>query len=338
MIVLGLDRHAHWTAAAIVMALVTTSGHALAQDSDHEKAVAAFEDARKMIDAGSCDTAVPRLKESIAFEPSVGARFSLADCYEKTDLLAAWRQLKDAEMLAYMNHDERMTNARDRALGLEKRLPTIHITVPRALLDQAGLEVRLDGALVDRFQYKDGVVATAPGTHVVSVTMPKKTFSQEVVVQTGSPQEVTVRLVDEAPPAPPPARAAPPEQAVVEADPGSGRRTLGWLTVGVGAVGLGLGATFGLVALDRRTTLQIACGGDTVACTAPKARVDELQSSADSASTISTVSFILGGVAVAGGVALVLTAPTRASSQAATVRVAPAVGAGGGGMTMLGTW
>jgi hypothetical protein len=50
------------------------------------------------------------------------------------------------------------------------------------------------------------------------------------------------------------------------------------------------------------------------------------------------VSFILGGVAVAGGVALVLTAPSRTTSQAATVRVAPAVGAGGGGMTLVGAW
>jgi hypothetical protein len=332
---------ARLSALAIATTLVTTTGHAFAQESDHEKAVATFEDARKMIDAGNCDAGVARLKESLAFEPSVGARFSLADCYEKTDLLAAWRQLKDAEMLAYMNHDERMTSARDRALGLEKRLPTIHVTVPRPLLEQAGLEVRLDGALVDRFNYKDGVLATTPGTHVVSVTAPKKTFSQEVVAQAGAPQEVAVRLVDEAPAVLPPPRTIAPPAPVSEDDPGAGRRTLGWLTVGLGAVGLAVGATFGLVALDRRASLQIACGGDAGACSASKSQVDDIQSAARTASTVSTVSFIVGGVAVAGGVALVLTAPKRASSQAARrdgLRVAPAVGTGGGGMTLVGSW
>src|SRR5262245_43949171 len=96
------------SALAIVIAIGGITRPAFADDSAHDRAVAAFQEGRRYIEANNCDGAITKLRESLSYEPSVGARLSLADCYEKTDALAAWRMLKDAANLAYINHDERL--------------------------------------------------------------------------------------------------------------------------------------------------------------------------------------------------------------------------------------
>ena len=48
--------------------------------------------------------------------------------------------------------------------------------------------------------------------------------------------------------------------------------------------------------------------------------------------------FVAGGIAIAGGVALLLFAPSGEPSHAGAVRVVPRVGANGGGLTLEGLW
>jgi hypothetical protein len=113
-----------------------------------------------------------------------------------------------------------------------------------------------------------------------------------------------------------------------EAPHASGQRTAAFVVGGVGVAGLALGAVFGIVALGKNGDLRNACGGDVHTCVLPAGSpsVTGPRDSARSASTVSTIAFIAGGAALAGGVVLFATAPSAAS--VASVRVGAAAGPG----------
>jgi hypothetical protein len=102
------------------------------------------------------------------------------------------------------------------------------------------------------------------------------------------------------------------------------QRTIALVLGGVGVLGVGVGAVFGVTAMSRKSDAQAACPG---AC----ATSDGVTkwSDAASAGNASTVAFVLGGVALAGGAVLWFTAP---SGSAFHVAVAP------GGVRVGGTW
>jgi hypothetical protein len=310
---------------------------ALADDSAHEKAVAAFQEGRKYIEASNCDAAVTKLRESLSYEPSVGARLSLAECYETTDPLGAWRVLKEAANLAYINHDDRLALAETRAAAIEKRLPIIRVSIPTAALEQPGFELRVDGELIDKFQYRSGVIATKPGRHVVEASAPLRHFSQQVVAETGATSQVNVQLERDTCATAPVAGAAPAPVAVTHEVPGSGRRTIGLAIAGAGVAGLASGVVFGILTLNKKSKIEELCGGNAGSCNAPPGSVDPERESAKTTATISTASFIVGGLAVLGGGLLYFTAPTGSSSTG-QVRVTPRIATNGGGMGLEGTW
>jgi hypothetical protein len=79
---------------------------------------------------------------------------------------------------------------------------------------------------------------------------------------------------------------------------------------GVGVVGIGLGAFFGLQASSKLSDAKGKCGDYPYEC---GNEAKDLQSSAKSSATVSTVGFVAGGVLLAGGLVLYFTAPKRES-------------------------
>jgi hypothetical protein len=316
---------------------------ARADDSAHDKAVTAFQEGRRYLEAGNCDGAVTKLRESLSFEPSVGARLSLADCLEATDPLAAWRALKDAANLAYINADDRLPLAETHAAALEKRLPTIRVNVPQSTLEQPGFELRVDGELVDKFHYRTGIIATKPGKHVVEASAPLRHWAQQVNAETGGGTQVSVQLErDTCANNPANEVAAPAPVALVRESPGSTRRTLGIAIAGVGLAGLASGVVFGIITLNKKSKIDDICGGNAGDCKAAPGSVDPERQSATTTATISTASFIAGGIALVGGGLLYFTAPNGTSSSTgsarASIRLAPRVGTSDAGMGLEGTW
>ena len=88
----------------------------------------------------------------------------------------------------------------------------------------------------------------------------------------------------------------------------STNRTLGWIGVGVGAAGLALGATTGLMVALKYGDLNPDCPNRN--CNGQ--HTPEV-STYNTMRTISTVGFIVGGVATAAGVTLLLTTPKEKS-------------------------
>ncbi len=318
-------------AFAIAPCLLLTPTLARADAPNHDKAAAAFEQARGLIAGGDCRSAIAKLNESLAYEASVGARLSLADCYEQTDPLEAWTQLRAAELLAFTRHDERVQVAHDRATALAAKLPAVHLVIPTEVLDTAGLEVHVDGEPVDRYFYRDGILAMKPGEHLFEVSTPRKRWAERAFVQPGATLTLTVRLDQDAN-APGSASAQPlaATAAVAEShESGSSQRSLALVIGGVGVAALATGAVFGVIALDRRSSIEIACGGNPGACAATPGSLDQEQSSAKSAAAVSTVAFFASGALIGGAIALYFTAP-----RGPTVRLAPTVG----GASLSGAW
>jgi hypothetical protein len=307
-------------AVVIGMACAGAAAPAAADDGAHEKAAAAFRAARADIATSNCAAAVPKLEESLAYEASVGAHLSMADCYEQVDLVAAWRELQEAADLAATKSDPRASIAHDRAAALEPKLSMLHFVYAPSPPDRAGLEVRVDGALVKPLLLRRDTLATTPGNHDIFVSVPhKKTWHGQVVARSaGTSAEVDVTVEDETAsspvePAPTPtaATAVPPRPEVDSSSSGGTQRTAAFVAGGVGIAGLAAGAIFGVVALADQGNLRDACGGSVSRCVAPNgaASVTGPQDSARTAATVSTVAFIAGGLALAAGVVLFITAP-----------------------------
>jgi hypothetical protein len=87
---------------------------------------------------------------------------------------------------------------------------------------------------------------------------------------------------------------------------GKSQRTWGWIGVGTGAAGLALGLTTGIVVASKHGTLTDECGGTTCSPT-QRSAVETYRTYR----TLSTVGFIVGGVATTAGVTLLLTSPKQ---------------------------
>lgn len=93
-------------------------------------------------------------------------------------------------------------------------------------------------------------------------------------------------------------------------------------------VGLGVGSAFGFVAMSKKSDAKSACPDQC----ADQSGVSKW-SDAKSAGNISTVGFIVGGVALAGGAVLWFTAKPESSSGPSAQ-----VGLGLGSLQLKGVW
>ena len=123
----------------------------------------------------------------------------------------------------------------------------------------------------------------------------------------------------------------PPPGPAVEGPPRGGtQRVLGLAVAGVGLAGIAVGTVFGLQASSKNDDAGAHCHGNL--CDAEGIRLDK-QGRDDA--TISTIAFIAGGTLAAGGLVILLTAPSGREKPASPVQSASlgvrAGGVGGAG-------
>ncbi len=331
--------------AAVGLVSLASAG-ASAQEQTEAAATALFDQGRNLMQQGKYAEACPKLAESERLAPSGGTLINLGECYEHTGQTAsAWAAWKDAAARANAaGKVDVEKRALARAAALEPNLAKLAISVDAAS-DVPGLEVKRDGVKVGHAEF--GVpIPVDPGTHVIDATAPnKQPFSGKVdVAAKQANAALTVTLVDApqaaptpAPaatpaPAPAPAPAAVPSTPEQPASTWSGQKTVALIVGGVGVVGLGVGSAFGLIAKSKNDQALQNCRTSTLCTQAGLNLTDD----AKSAATVSTIAFIAGGVALAGGVVLWLTAPSHTSSTGLTV--SPLVGSSLAGAGVSGTW
>jgi hypothetical protein len=353
-----------------ILAFVLVAGLANAEPSAAQKAMASqfFDDAEKLMASGKTADGCAKYAESQRLDPQLGTLLHLADCYEKVGKTAsAWATFKDAVEIAAQRKDGREPKARAKVADLEARLPKLVVTLTGRA--PAGIEVRQDGEIVGRAAWgspvpvdpgRHRITAKAPGCEqwFTSVDVPPGASSTRVAVPELLPesapvaaQPVPVAPAPAAPPlapppyAPPPTAPSPPpaigpQPAELSASGGgSTQQTIGYVVGGVGVVGLGMGAVFGLTMKSKLSDRDAVCGPNYLCTSTDQVdQITQLTNDARGAATVSGVSFAIGGAALVTGVVLLLTAPSNEPKKTGAIDVRPWVGPSSAGAAVGGLW
>jgi len=309
--------------------------------SPEEKATAeaVFEEGMRLIKQGNFAAACPKFEMSQRVEPAVGTMLYLAECYEKTNRTASsWAMFREAASLAETSGQvERMKTAQARAARLEPRLAWLTVDVSKEAL-VPGLQIRRNGALLAP-ELSGTESPVDPGEVQVEASAPGRvTYATKVKVAAKGHVSVSIPALQAAPDATPVATVAPVVAHSESAPPPAGTppsastqpspapapakaehaSPLPWIVGGVGVAALGVGTYFGLRAISNADKARDLCPNGDCNDPAGKTAADDAHTQA----TISNVSFVLGAAAVATGVVLYFTLPTKTSTRVGMVPMA----------------
>lgn len=226
--------------------------------------------------------------------------------------------------------------------GLLARIPTVQLQVTGAAPGEFELSV-------DAVRLTDDVVkaplALNPGQHTILATAKDgRHLEQVLTLAEGEQKTLTLdgsspssgangpppRLQNEAPRRPvgaQPAVGVPPAVGsaapTLERNTGSSLTTLGWVAVAIGAGGIGLGTTAGIVSIKKKSELEDNGCNDHYQCNDAVLTSSRMKSY-DSWRTVSTVGFVAGGVLAAAGITLLIVTPRQPAAPRLGVAVTPA--------------
>lgn len=285
---------------------------ALAQSVDPQRVAAAqtlYDQATADMEARRYSDACPKLEEVTRLVPEgLGAKLTLAECYEAIGKKAsAWAQYVAVEALApRANQAERAARAGEKALALKAELATITLEVPDAVKRLPGLAITRDGVPVGEVQWGTPVPADKGSHEIVIAATGRKTVTLKVEVAADG-AKVTARAtmpeVIVAPPPPPPPKPAPPVR------PWQRPAAIGALSLG--GAGLLAGGVLGGLAISTNAGVGDHCN-DKGFCDRTGA---DQRGQARAFGDGSTAAFVAGGVLLAGGVVLFVTAPSAPKSK-----------------------
>lgn len=303
---------------AFVAAASLVAGPALAAQADEAAAEALFLEGRRLLEQGKYEEACAKLAASQKASPAVGTLLNLGECYERLGKTAtAWAVFREAiEAGERAGRPDRAALARTRADALAPKLARMTVSAPKV----EDLVVRRDDVPLEAAAL--GVALPVdPGEHRVEAAAPgRRPWSGVVTAVAGETVEISIPELERDASAP-----------AASEDDGATMRTLGLVAGGVGLVGLGIGTFFGLSARSKWHEAQEQHCVGTI-CDPEGGRLAE---EAKSSGNVATVAFVLGGAAIAGGIALVLLAPSRPDGVRVDARVAASPG--GGGLVLGGT-
>jgi hypothetical protein len=290
------------TALAVVTSFCGLSR--AASPEDQAAAQALFDDAKELVKNGRAAEACPKFEESQRLDPGLGTQLNLADCYERVGRTAsAWTiYVEVAPAARREGQDARADHATERAAALKPLLAKLTIIVPPERR-VAGMSVTRDTTLVREAQWSMGIPVD-PGQHTIIVDAPgKEAWQTSLDVPAQSESTVTVPVLKDAPPDANAAAASGGSGKAPDPNAGKTQRIGGLALAGAGVVGVGLGTFFGLRAMNKKD--EAGCDGNDC----PDVPSRDLYEDAQSAGNVSTIGFIVGGLAVAGGAVLYFTAP-----------------------------
>lgn len=313
-------------ALAVAFLLLARTAPSAAQGTNKVLAEELFRQGQALMQEERYAEACAKLAESQKLDPGTGTLLNLAVCHERQGKLAtAWAEYSEVVTLAQRDgRPDRVAYAQERLAAVEPRLSRLKIELSPNT-DVPGLEVRLDGETVGRAALGVAVPIDS-GVHSVSASAPGKVSWEQTVDVAAGPVVQAIAI-------PPLADAAgdastgpaAPTPGPRDSTKGDGRvqRWIGYGVAGLGVVGVGIGAVFGLNAISKHNeSNEAGCEGNR--CPPDAAAIRE---EAQQAGNVSTIAFIAGTAALAGGVTLLLTAPSAKPEPASTgsvrVRVLP---------------
>jgi hypothetical protein len=297
-----------------------------------------YQRARELMAAGRYAEACEDFAESNRLDQATGGTLlNLAVCHERLGRVAtACAEFEQARALArYYKRPDREELASQHVALLRPRVSTLSITV-RDGAD--GEKVLLDGVLLAKIAWTN--LPIDPGDHAVSASAPGKVPWSTTVRIAADRESRTLEvppLADTPSPvtAPPLALSPVPSPAPPAAEShGSTPRIVGFAIGAVGLAAIGVGAAFGVSAIEENSSSEQACPGNR--CT--KAGAADSQYALTNAN-VANVCIISGIVAVGVGTVLVLTSRSKSSTtNAARVLTTLASGTRAGSTSIGGAW
>lgn len=286
----------------VCLALTLVSPTVSAQTHDATTAEALFNEGRAAANAGDFARACAKFRESNRLDPAPGTVLNLADCEERLGHLATAWTLYRAVTQRVPESDERHTLARARAQALEPRLPKLTVVLAPGAPKAA--RVLRDGIELGSAAL-DTALPVDPGEHTLMVQAPGLISTERrVTLAEGQSERVVLKVG---------ARAARPEADSTS----SSKRTWGFALGGVGLLGLSVGTVTGLMVLSAKRRADDNCDAEKRCNATGMDAVD----SGRTLGTVSGASFIVGGLALAGGAYLLLSGDEKSPGTA--LRVGP---------------
>lgn len=300
-------------------------------------AEAMFRQGVEALEAGRYQEACPALAESMRLEPKLGTLYTLADCEALRGRVATatahfsdyLRQTDELPAAQASKHAGRRQLATRRMAEMRDKVPYLRLRAPAGgpfeiLLDDTRVGGPMIGASLPtdpgphRWRVRDARGAESSGQFELSP-------GQKLDLDLTAPVAAPVASASAAPP--PSTPPAPPPPATTSLT--GGRRTAFYAAAGVGAVGLGVGAVAGLIAMSRKGTVDQECSGGLCS-----SRGLDAVDSTRSAALTSNVGLAVGAVGLTAAAVLWFTAPRGAPSASTAVVWAP----GGGLVTWQRPW
>jgi serine/threonine-protein kinase len=343
------------SAGVLAGSLLLAPSPAAAQSVEAE---ALWQDAKRLMKEGKTAEACVKFEASDRLDSTPGSLLVVGDCNEKLNKLAtAWSFfLKSASMAKSLGDGKRQAEAKKRADALAPRLSYLTISVPESSKVD-GLVILKNGAPVDALVWNTGVPVDA-GTYEITGQAPgHEPWSTKVTIDQEA-QKASVEvprfkqiedLIQDTPPGggdtppgggdtPPGGGALPdgPTGPTDDSRPGGGTfTTMRKASIGaaaVGVAGLAAGVVFGLKSKDLQSQADELC--PEAACADPDAIA--LNDDAQSAAMKANLGLVVGGVAVAGAVALWILGAPDDPGEVGPVAVSPALGADHVGLSFAG--
>jgi hypothetical protein len=323
-------------AAAATVAALCAATPARADAESNAKDL--FARARDLRTNDDCGSAVPLFRKAYAIYPKgLGSLRNVAECEETLGRFAsarrAWLDIKRAliTMARDPKYDGWDKDATEAAARLQPKIATVFVEVIVAspqgetpASDRSGVDVFVNGENLGA-QLVSTPIERDPGRYRIRAqTEHARPVETEVTLVAGDTQRVTLRLLK----TPPEGPVATPAPETIDTD--SGKRTAGWVLVGVGGAALvGSGITF-LLRQGAKSDLESACPGyESAPC--PASSRSAVTDATDTGTTMSTLTSVLlpvGLVSAAAGVGLLLwgNASKQAASATSSLRVVTGLG------------
>jgi hypothetical protein len=293
-------------------------GNALRAARDFEGALSAF-----------------RAADDIMHVPTTGfevarSEAQLGQLVEASDMLARIARIPEVS-----DEPQAFKDAREYARLLEveirPRIPKIRVRLDADgdARGKSDVVVSVDGDAVP-IAALDIPCAVDPGKHTIAASATDgRTATQQVVVREGEESEIVLTLTSErsAPRPAPGAREAPP----VKTQPArSDRRPVAWIAFGTAGAAALVGGGAGIMSWARASSASARCNGTQC----PPSTYGDIDA-AHTFATVSTISFVVAGVAAATGAVTLLTAPHGAGNPHAPAGrdIEPWVGFGAAGVS-----
>lgn len=277
-----------------------------------------FERAAAYMDARNYEAAGSLLERSNALDPSGGTLLNLGECYERRGLTAsAYAAFEAARAISIK---DRRTDRAEVAEARKKRLlPTLRrLTIVPPIAHPEGFSIELDGKPLDRSRWNEPLPID-PGVHRIQANADAHVAYETAVSVANAGTTTSVSI----PPLQPRAPAVAPSHRGVD------RQRIAAIASGVlGVAAIGTGAVFGLRSLSKHRESDEHCGSTTCR----DAKGVTLMEDARTAGDVSTVAFIIGGVAC-GAAAVLWFAPPFGKGA-----TAPQIGLGPGAIRVAGRW